>query len=109
MPGRPEIKVREMCRKPGNLYWDTLQNALESGWRLAGIHGVGSDGVRRFIQMVEMAMKNANISVDEIRKRRLTIEHAEALGTVPDVMAKLKEYGIIISAGVPRLVRVNDY
>jgi len=109
MPAPPEIKVREMCREPGNLYWDTLRNALESGWRLAGIHGVGSDGVRRFIQMVEQAMKNAGLTVEDIRQRRLTIEHAEALGTPPDVMAKLKEYGIIISAGIPRLVRVNDY
>ena len=94
----PNIKRREVCPEPGSIWWDTLQNAMESGWRLAGIHGEGSDGVRRFIQMIEMAAKNTKMSVDDIRKLRMTVEHAPAIGQMKDVMEGLAKYGIIVSA-----------
>ena len=94
----PKIKSREQCPKPGELWWDTLQTALESGWRLAGIHGVGSDGVRRFVQLVERAMNNTGMTTADIHKMGLTVEHAEVLGTVPDVMQAMVKYGIIVSA-----------
>ncbi|MBI3933354.1 MAG: hypothetical protein HY316_01595, partial [Acidobacteria bacterium] len=109
LPAPPEIKIREMCREPGNLFWDAMVNALGSGWRAAGFHGVASDGVRRYTQMIEQAMKQYNISVEDIRSRRMTTDHFEAVGTLPDVMAKVKELGIIVSANPSRMARVDDY
>jgi predicted amidohydrolase YtcJ len=109
LPAPPEIKKREKCMKPGDMYWDALQTALENGWRLAGVHGVASDGVRRYLQLIEMAMKNSGQTVDDIRRLRMTTEHAEALGNVPDVIAKLKEFGVIVSANPPRMARIGDY
>ena len=109
MPAPPEIKRREMCPGPGELYYDTLKNALRSGWRLAGIHGVGSEGVRRFIQMADAVVAEGKATVEDIRARRLTIEHAEALGNKPDVIAGLKKYGIIVSVHPPRMNRYPDY
>lgn len=107
------IKAREVCMRPDDMWWGTLQNALEAGWRLAGIHGVGSHGARLFVQMVEAAMKNSGMTVDDVRKLRLTVEHAEALGKVPDVVASFKKYGITVSAGARFLLvapeYVNDY
>ncbi|MBI2822470.1 MAG: amidohydrolase family protein [Acidobacteria bacterium] len=73
------------------------------------MHGVGSHGVRLYIQMIERAMKNSGMTAGDIRKLQLTTEHAEALGNPPDVIAKLKEYGIIVSANPPRLARERDY
>jgi len=108
-PAPPEIKARELCPQKGDMFWDTLQNALESGWRLAGIHGLGSDGVRRFMQMVEMARQNRGMTEQDIRNLRLTVEHGTVIGKLPDVMAGLKKYGITISAGPPRLLRYPDY
>ncbi|MBI4442392.1 MAG: amidohydrolase family protein [Acidobacteria bacterium] len=105
----PRIKARELCLEPGDMFWDTLQNALEAGWRLAGIHGLGSDGVRRFMRMVEMARVNSGMTVEDIQKLRLTVEHAPVLGQVPDVMANLKKYGIIVSVAPGRIVRYHDY
>lgn len=93
----PKIKAREMCQKPGDMFWDVLQTAMESGWRLAGIHGVGSDGVRRFIQLIERAMKNTRMTAEDVRKLRPTVEHAPVLGKLPDVVEGLKKYGIIVS------------
>ena len=109
MPAPPAIKKREMCPQPGMLYYDTLRNALAAGWRLAGIHGVASNGVRIYINMIESVMKEQNLSVDDIRARRLTVEHAEALGQKPDIMAGLKKYGIIVSVHPPRMFRTYDY
>ena len=109
VPAPAAIKRREMCPQPGMLYYDTLRNALASGWRLAGIHGVASHGVRIFINMVESVMKEKGLTVDDIRARRLTVEHAEALGQRPDVLEGLKKYGIIISVHPPRMFRTWDY
>ncbi|MEE8177372.1 MAG: amidohydrolase family protein [Acidobacteriota bacterium] len=109
VPAPPEIKRREMCPGPGKLYYDTLKNAMKAGWRLAGIHGVGSHGVRLFIQMAEDAMRESGRPVEDLRKLRLTVEHAEALGNQPDVIAGLKKYGIIVSVHPPRLFREPDY
>lgn len=109
MPAPPNIKIREMCREPGNLFWDAMVHALGSGWRAAGFHGVGSDGVRRYIQMIESAMKMYNIPVEEIRRRHMTTDHFEAVGTPPDVMAKVKELGIIVSPNPGRMRRAEDY
>ena len=109
LPAPPEIKRREMCPGPGKLYYDTLKNALASGWRLAGIHGVGSHGARIFIQMVESVMEETGMTVEDIRRLRLTLEHNEALGTKPDVIEGLKKYGIILSVHPNRLFRAPDY
>lgn len=81
MEAPARIKEREMCPQPGEIWWDTLQNAMEAGWRLAGIHGVGSDGVRRFIQMLDTVSKNTGMTVQDIRNLRPTVEHAEVLAT----------------------------
>ena len=111
--GPPEIKKRERCPVPGGLFWDVLQNATRAGWRPAGVHGVGSHGVRLFIQMLEGVMKQKGWTAEDIRRLRPTVEHAMVVGTEGDVIAKLKEYGIIVSAGpgfVPQGFRLmKDY
>ncbi len=109
LPAPPEIKIREMCREPGNLFWDSMVNALGAGWRAAGFHGVASDGLRRYTQMIEQAMREYNIPVEEIRRRRMTTDHFEAVGALPELIAKVKELGIIVSANPSRMRRTEDY
>ncbi|MBI4480954.1 MAG: amidohydrolase family protein [Acidobacteria bacterium] len=109
LPAPPLIKLRELCPKPGVMYWDVLETALKNGWRLAGVHGLASDGVRRFTQLMDKVVKETSITAEDIRKLRPTVEHVEALGYVPDVMAKVKEYGIILNVNPPRLVREKEY
>ncbi|MSO21519.1 MAG: hypothetical protein EXQ56_13905 [Acidobacteria bacterium] len=109
VPAPPRIKARELCLKSGDIFWDTLRNAIEAGWRIAGIHGIGSHGARLFVQMIDEAMKNAKITPEEIRSRRITIEHADVLGKVPDVVAGLKRHGITVSSNPWRLLRYPDY
>jgi predicted amidohydrolase YtcJ len=109
LPAPPRIKQRELCPAPGIMYWDVLETALKHGWRLAGVHGLASDGVRRFTKLIDKVIAETNMTAADIRKLRPTVEHVEALGNVPDVMAKVKEYGIILNVNPPRLVREKEY
>jgi predicted amidohydrolase YtcJ len=93
------IKDQEVCPDPHNIFWQVYQNAIEAGWRPGGAHGSGSHGIRTFIEMLETAMKNKGFTAEYIRSIRPTMEHCEIIGMVPDVVAKLKEYGFILSCG----------
>ena len=113
VPASPEIKDRERCPRPGTRPWEAVKAAVMNGWRPVGVHGTSSHGVRLYIQMLEDAMREANLSVEHIRGLRTTMEHNTVLGTPPDVMAKIKEYGIILNVNTPYLdwtsVLVHDY
>ena len=76
---------------------------------LACIHGVGSDGVRRFFQLIQMVQKNTGMSDEDIRKLRLTVEHAPVISSLPDIVEGLKRYGIIVSAGPNHFKAAPDY
>ena len=111
MPGPPEIKARERCPGPGSKPWESYKAAILSGWRPVQAHGTSSHGARLYIRMLEEVMKEGNFSVEYIRNLRTTIEHNQLLGNVPDVMAGIKKYGIIINVnpgmlrGVPDIIK----
>ncbi len=98
-----ELKNRQRCPAPGTRPWEVVKAAVMNGWRPAGVHGTSSHGARLYIQMLESAMEEANLSVDHIRSLRTTLEHNQLLGTPPDVMAKLKEYNILLNVNMPYL------
>ena len=98
-----ELKARQRCPTPGTRPYEVVKAAVMSGWRPAGVHGTSSHGVRLYIQMLEEAMAEANLSVEHIRSLRTTVEHNQLLGTPPDVMAKLKEYDILLNVNMPYL------
>jgi len=98
-PAPPHIKARETCPKPGDLHWDTLENAMKSGWRLAGVHICGSESARSFFEMVDRARAVNGWTMDEIREMAMTGEHCGVIGKSPEIIQKLKDYGIILSCG----------
>ncbi len=98
-----DLKARQRCPAPGTRPWEVVKAAVMTGWRPAGVHGTSSHGVRLYIQMLESAMREANLSVDHIRSLRTTMEHNQLLGTPPDVMAKLKEYNILLNVNMSYL------
>jgi len=104
----PEIKARERCPGPGSKPWESYKAAIVSGWRPAQAHGTSSHGARLYIQMLDEAMKEGNYSIEYMRNLRTTMEHAFLLGNVPDVMAGIKKYGIIINVTPIHLSRVPD-
>ncbi|MDA2935282.1 amidohydrolase family protein, partial [Acidobacteria bacterium AH-259-D05] len=104
----PEIKARERCPAPGSKPWESYKAAILSGWRPVQAHGTSSHGARLYIQMLEEAMKEGNYSLEYMRNLRTTMEHSFFLGNVPDVMAGIKKYGIIINVTPSHLARVPD-
>ena len=93
------IKARETCPKPGDLHWDTLENAMKAGWRLAGVHICGSESARSFFKMVDRAREVNGWSMEDVRQLQMTGEHCGLIGKSPEIIQKLKDYGIILSCG----------
>ena len=109
----PHLKARETCPKAGDLHWDTLENAIKAGWRVAGVHTCGSESLRRFIEMVDRAREATGMTVQQIHDEHFSLEHCDLIGKQPDVIDKLTRYGIILSCG-PNYVRefrswIKDY
>jgi hypothetical protein len=95
----PHIKAREVCPQPGDLMWDVLSNAMQSGWRLAGVHICGSESARAFFRMVDEARKVNGWTMEDVRRMQMTGEHCGLIGKDPAIIQKLKDYGIILSCG----------
>jgi len=95
----PHIKAREVCPVPGELPWDTLENAAKAGWRLAGVHMCGSESARAFFTMIDRARAVNGWSMQQVRDMRMTGEHCNLIGKDPEIIRQLKDYGIILSCG----------
>lgn len=93
MAASPAFKVREVCPQKGDLMWDTLQNAMEAGWRIAGVHMQGSESARSFFKMIDMARANNGWSMQDVRAMQMTGEHCNLIDKQPDILQKLKDYG----------------
>jgi len=109
----PHIKAREICPQPGELPWDTLENAAKAGWRLAGIHMCGSESTRAFFRMIDRARAVNGWTLQDVRNMKVTGEHCNLIGKQPDIIQKLTDYGMILSCG-PDLVSespawIRDY
>lgn len=102
LPGLPDMaeqaKKRERCDFLTNRTPEVvgMHNALMAGWRIAGLHGVGSHGMRQFIQYIEEAIATGRISEQEVRDMRILMAHGTMVGKQPDVIAGLKRYNIIM-------------
>ncbi len=95
----PKLKAREVCPQKGDLMWDTLQNAMEAGWRIAGVHMQGSESARSFIKMIDMARANNGWSLDDVKAMKMTGEHCNLIGKAPETIKMLNDYGIMLSCG----------
>jgi len=109
LPGLPDVaeeaKKRERCgflEEPRTPEIIGMQNALRHGWRIAGLHGVGSHGMRQFIGFVEEAIKAGPVTEEEVKKMRILMAHGTMVGKEPDVIAGLKKYNIIIPMQIRR-------
>ncbi|MBI2823020.1 MAG: amidohydrolase family protein [Acidobacteria bacterium] len=105
----PHIKAREVCPKPGDLPWDVLENAMKSGWKLAGVHICGSESARAFFRMVDRARAVNGWTMQEVHDMHMTGEHCNVVGKQPDVIEGLKKYGIILSCGPDIIKEAPDW
>lgn len=93
------LKARETCPKEGDLHWDVLTNAIRSGWRLKGIHSVGSQALNSFMDMIDGAIEGTGLTIDDIREQHFAVEHCDMVGKDPKLLERVKRYGIIMSCG----------
>ena len=115
MPGLPDVaeqaKKRERCGflEPGKRTPEIIgmHNALMHGWRIAGLHGVGSHGMRQFIGYVEEAIASGLITAEEIKQMRILMAHGTMVGKEPDVIAGLKKYNIIVPMQIRRALTME--
>ena len=98
-----EVKAKERCPSPGTKPWESYRSAIVNGWRPVQAHGTSSHGARLYIQMLEQAMEEGNFSLEYMRGLRTTLEHNILLGNVPDVIAGLKKFGVIINVNMGML------
>jgi predicted amidohydrolase YtcJ len=89
-PAPASLKARETCPKPGDLHWDTLQNAIRSGWRMTGVHMCGSESLRRMTQMIDQVIAEGGLTLDQVR---------DMIGKQPEIIDLLKKYNFILSCG----------
>jgi hypothetical protein len=108
MPSSAEIKARERCPGPGSKPWETVKGAILTGWRPVQVHSTSNHGARLYLQMLEDARKEGNLSVEYIKGLRTTLEHAMLVGNTPDVMEGIKKYGIILNVNMGMLFDVEE-
>src|SRR5207253_4778825 len=63
---------------------------------------------RLYIKMLEQAQKEGHYSDEYMRNLRTTMEHNFLLGNLPDVIAGIKKYGIIINVNTGYLLEVPE-
>lgn len=109
VPAPAHIKSREVCPKPGDLPWDVLENAMKSGWRLAGVHICGSESARAFMRMIDRAREVNGWTIQQVHDMHMTGEHCDVIGQQPDILEGLKKYGIILSCGADYIRYAPDF
>jgi predicted amidohydrolase YtcJ len=115
LPAKRGVDVRqvkeilEICPDFDSPTVQALMRGVRSGWRFAGVHGVGSHALRIFIEQLELHMK-ANpkvLTIDYVRESRHGFAHGTMTGAVPDVVEKLLEYNIYLPINVRRALAIE--
>ena len=103
-----ELKAAESCPTLYEDQQEILRNALEEGYRLVGVHMVGSHGARLWIQMVEDAIDNSpQVDKEMVEEMRLGGAHGTVIGKIPEVMDMLKEYNVYVPVNTARAFRAE--
>jgi hypothetical protein len=112
---KPGVEVRqvkeilEICPDFNAPSVQALMRGLRSGWRWAGVHGVGTHAVRLFVQKLEEAMA-ANpkfLTLDYVREARHGFAHGTMIGAVPDMVESIKKYNLYIPIDAARSLAIE--
>ncbi len=115
LPGKEKYVKEELERCPPWVRGDKknmgplgegIWNALNSGWRMVGLHGVGSHMIRLFVHRLEDAMKmNPDLTLKRVRAARHGFSHGTMIGKVPEIMAMARKYNFYLPVDVGRSIR----
>ncbi|MCH8095516.1 MAG: amidohydrolase family protein [Proteobacteria bacterium] len=115
LPGKEKYVKEELERCPPWVRGDkknmgplgeSMLKALDTGWRMVGLHGIGSHMIRLFVHRLEDAMKkNPDLTLERVRAARHGFSHGTMMGKVPEVMAMARKYNLYLPVDVARSIR----
>jgi hypothetical protein len=111
-PGVDERQVKEIleiCPDFNSATVQALMRGLRSGWRFAGVHGVGSKALRIFVEKLEEQMeRNPGVLTPEyVQTMRNGFAHGTMTGALPDVVADLKKYNLYLPINARRTLDIE--
>jgi hypothetical protein len=102
-------EVLEICPDFDAATVQALMRGIRSGWRFAGVHGIGSHAARLFIQKLEGHMQ-ANpkvLTLDYVRNSRHGFAHGTMFGAVPDVIEGMVKYNLYRPINLRRALAIE--
>jgi predicted amidohydrolase YtcJ len=111
-PGVDERRVKEIleiCPDFNSATVQALMRGLRSGWRFAGVHGVGSKALRIFVEKLEEQMeRNPGVLTPEyVQAMRNGFAHGTMTGALPEVVADLKKYNLYLPINARRSLDIE--
>ena len=115
LPAKPGVDARELkeiieiCPDFNAATVQSLMRGVRSGWRFAGVHGVGAKAIALFVEKLEGHMQ-ANpkvLTMDYVRNSRHGFAHGTLTGAVPDVVEGWKKYNIYVPINLRRALAIE--
>ena len=102
-------EILETCPDFESATVQALMRGLRSGWRFAGVHGVGSKALRIFVEQLEeqMAKNPGMLTMDYVLGMRNGFAHGTLTGALPDVVADLKKYNLYLPINLRRALAIE--
>ncbi len=91
---RSRRSMLDNCFLSNKHMWNTVKDQIEYG-RGVEYHAGGDKSVDMILEIIEEVRRETGMTVEQIRKKRITMEHTLLLR--PDQIPRLKEYGIIMT------------
>lgn len=102
-------EILETCPDFNSATVQALMRGLRSGWRFAGVHGVGSKALRIFVEKLEEQMeKNPGVlTMEYVLNMRNGFAHGTLTGALPEVVADLVKYNLYLPINVRRSLAIE--
>jgi hypothetical protein len=102
-------EILEICPDFDSATVQALMRGLRTGWRFAGVHGVGSKALRIFVEQLEeqMAKNPGLLTMDYVLNMRNGFAHGTMTGALPDVVADLKKYNLYLPINLRRALAIE--
>ncbi len=97
IPAAENVKKHESCTLgPGDPGRQEKEFIVRSGGRIAAMHSGGDKDIDNLMDIIEQQSKAAGMSLDDIRKRRHSFDHASGAPR-PDQIPRIKRLGMMVS------------
>ncbi|MGK0297991.1 MAG: hypothetical protein ACI9XC_001609 [Gammaproteobacteria bacterium] len=82
---------------------EAMLRALKAGWKIQGLHGIGSYMIQLFGERLDDLMAaNPDMTLERIRSMRHSFSHGTMLGKVPEVVDAALKYNLYLPVDVGR-------